>query len=117
MRRIKNVTIQKESFADMMTAGRHNRCLEIGFRDRHGKQIHKLDAGHSDTIHVYRNRIGVTFVLNRNRSIDYVGLQAFREKRQIGHAFLEKEHIKNIIGRMDLQPYTIIRRIWDFLCL
>jgi hypothetical protein len=50
VRRITNCSITKESFEDMLEAGRFNPCLEITFRDRKGRHAQKLYAGHEDEL-------------------------------------------------------------------
>lgn len=114
MRRISNYTIKKESFEDMYKAKRFNPCLEITFRDKTGIHTHKLDAGYSDTMDVYREA-GVTCVLNRNERRGYIGLQAFKGEEKSGDMFLESEQAEDILGGDDLAPYTIIRRLIDYI--
>ena len=110
MRRTTNYTISKESFEDMIDARRCNPCLEITSRDRTGKQTHKISAGYSDEIHVYREN-GETFILAQNTGLGYVGLEVFRDGKQVGDIFLEPHQITKLLGRDDLMPVTIIRRL------
>ena len=76
MRRIHNYQIRKESFEDMCKAGRYNRSLEITFRDSNGVHTHKLSAGHSDVLDVYRDG-KETYVLSHNEGLGYFGLEVF----------------------------------------
>ena len=114
MRRISNYTIKKESFEDMCKANRFNPCMEITFRDMTGIHTHKLDAGYGDTMDVYREA-GVTYVLSRNKGLGYIGLQALEGEEKSGDMFLESEQVKDIVGRDDLAPHTIIRRLIDYI--
>ena len=114
VRRISNYTIKKESFEDMCKANRFNPCLEITFKDKTGIYTHKLDAGYGDTMDVYREA-GVTYVLSRNSGLGYIGLQAFEGEEKSGDMFLESEQAEDILGRDDLAPYTIIRRLIDYI--
>ena len=51
-------------------------CLEIVFRDWRENHTHKISAGHSDVIHVYREG-NETFVLSVNEPLGYAGLEVF----------------------------------------
>ena len=110
MRKVNNYTIQKESFENMNNAGRWNPCLEITFRDRTGNHTHKLGAGHQDDIHVYRE-YGITFILTTNPYLGYVGLEVFEGSEQAGDLFLEYHNLVEVLGRCDLAPFTMIRRL------
>jgi len=114
MRRVRNCRIHKESFEDMCKANRFNPCLEITFRDKTGIHTHKLDTGYSDTMDIYREG-GVTYVMSRNSGLGYIGLQAFEGAEIAGDMFLESEQVKSILGRNDLAPFTIIRRLIDYI--
>jgi|GEM_PF-779053 hypothetical protein len=114
MRKITNRTIYKEPTEDMIAAGRFNPCLEISFRDRLGVHTHKLSAGHEDKIQVYREH-GDTFVLTRNFRLGYVGLEVFNGNDSIGDIFLQGDDVTEILGRDDLAPATIIRRLKDYV--
>lgn len=114
MRRIKNYNISKESFDDMCRAKRFNQCLEITFRDKIGKHTHKISAGYSDDINVYR-KYDETFVLSQNTRLGYVGLEIFKGNSQTGDIFLENESMMTILGRDDLAPFTIIRRLMKYI--
>ena len=110
MRRLTNYKISKECFEDMLDARRFNPCLEITFRDKAGKHIHKLSTGDSDDIHVYRED-GETFVLSQNPRLGYVGMEVFHDGEQIRDVFLEAHQITEVLGRDDLAPFTMIRRL------
>ena len=114
MRKVSNYTIGKETFDDMLNAGRFNPCLEITFMDQSGKHTHKMSAGYSDEIHVYREH-GETFVLSQNRRLGYVGLEVFMGDENVGEIFLEDHQVKEILGKDDLAPFTIIRKLGEYI--
>ena len=114
MRKVKNYHIGKESVEDMIAAGRFNPCLKITFRDRQGSHTHKLSSGYSDRIHVYREG-GETFVLSINDRLGYVGLEVFAGAEKAGDVFLQEEEVTEVLGRDDLIPYTIIRRMLNLI--
>jgi hypothetical protein len=76
MRRILNYRISKEDFWEMLHARRHSPCLVITIKNKSGKHTHKLSAGYSDDIDVYREGKTI-YVLSRNSRLDYVGLEVF----------------------------------------
>jgi len=114
VRKVKSYAVRKESFEDMIEAKRFNPCLEIIFRDKTGRHTHKISAGYSDDVSVYREN-SETFVLSQNHSLGYVGLEAFMGSEKIGDIFLEEHQVKETIGRDDLAPFTIIRSLMDYL--
>ena len=114
MKRVTKYTIAKESCEDMCKATRFNRCREISFRDRTGKHTHKLSAGYSDDSSVYREN-GQTFVLSQNPGLGYIGLEVFRGEEQAGDIFLEAHRITEILGQGNLAPFTIIKRLEDYV--
>ena len=114
MRRIHNYRISKEDFWEMLHAKRHNPCLVITFRDKSGKHTHKLSAGYLDDIDVYREG-KETFVLSRNPRLDYVGLEAFEGPEKQGSVFFQWDQIKEVLGRDDLAPLTIIKRLKNYV--
>ena len=114
MTRVKNYSITKESTDEMIAAGRFNPCLQIVFRDRHGIYRHKLSAGYADDIHVYREA-GLTYVLSINSGLGYIGLETFEGSQPAGDIFLQEEQVVETLGRADLAPFTIIRRLMEFI--
>ena len=114
MRRIHCYAIRKESYEDQIAAGRWNPCLEIVFRDRKGEHTHKISAGNSDVIHVYREG-NETFVLSVNDPLGYVGLEVFDGDDKQGDAFLQGEQVTEVLGRDDLAPFTMIRRMMEMI--
>lgn len=114
MRRIHNYTVSKESFEDMIKANRFNPSLEILFRDKAGKHVHKISAGYDDVIHVYRENAD-TFILSLNPGLGYVGLEVLDGSEKTGRIFLQGDQVKEILGRDGLVPFTIIKRLKDYI--
>jgi len=114
MRRITNYRIQKESMEAMVKAQRYHPALEIQIRDRTGTHTHTLSAGYDDVLHVYREG-QETYVLSLNPRMGYVGLQVFDGSDEIGGIFLQEGQVEESIGSLDLAPYTIIRRLREYV--
>ncbi|MBC2711134.1 MAG: hypothetical protein HGJ94_09110 [Desulfosarcina sp.] len=113
MKRVKNYRITKEATKEMIAGGRFNPGLKITFRDRLGQHTHKLAAGEDD-IHVYREA-GLTCVLSVNERLGYIGLEVFEGDQTVGDIFLQGNQVKEVLGREDLAPFTIIRRLMEFI--
>ena len=114
MRRIHNYRISKEDFWEMLHAKRHNPCLVITFRDKSGKHTHKLSAGYSDDIDVYREGME-TYVLSSNPSLDYVGLEIFEGPEKQGSVFFQGDQVKEVLGRGNLAPFNAIKRMIEHI--
>jgi len=114
MRRIHNYRITKESFWEMLHAKRHNPCLVITFRDKSGQHTHRLSAGYGDVLDIYREGTE-TYVLSSNPRLDYVGLEAFEGAEKQGSIFLQGDQVKEVLGRDDLAPLTIIKRLKNYV--
>ena len=114
MRKVRNYSIKKESFEDMTAAKRYNPALEITFRDKTGQRTHKLKAGQSDDLFVYREGT-VTYVLGKNEILGYLGLEAFCGYENVGNLFIDGWDVESTVGRFELAPYTIIRRLIEYL--
>ena len=114
MKRVRRYTIQKESFADQIAAKRFNPGLEISFRDAHGQHTHKLSAGYSDEINVYKED-GLTFVLCHHSGLGYAGLEVFNSKENVGDVFVHGDELDLVIGPKELSPVQMIRRLRDLL--
>ena len=114
MKRVKRFRIQKEPVEDAVRAGRFHPSLEIVFRDRSGKHTHKIGAGYSDEIHVFRED-GVTYVLALNSALPYVGIEAFEGKDKTGDLFLQEHQVAEVLGRDDLAPVTMVKRLQSYL--
>ena len=114
MRKIHNYRISKEDFLEMLHAGRFNPSLEITFRDRSGKHTHKLSAGYSDDIDVYREG-SETYVFSTNSNLGYVDLEVFEGPDKTGEIFLEAHQVEEVLGKTNLASYTIIKRLREIL--
>ena len=114
MRKLTKYSIEKESFEDMCKARRFNPCLEITFRDGSGSHTHKISAGYRDDICVYRDN-GKTYILTNNPYLGYVGLIVFNGNQQEGDLFLEYHQVIEVLGKCDLAPFTMIRRLKEYV--
>ncbi|VBB44995.1 conserved hypothetical protein [uncultured Desulfatiglans sp.] len=106
--------LQKESFKDMAAAGRLSPCLEITFRDRRGKHIHKIGAGYSDDIAAFREN-GATYILSLNPALGYAGLEAFEGDEKTGDVFLQGDQLLDLLGDKDLGPVQLIYELSVFI--
>jgi hypothetical protein len=114
MRRINNYRIFKETTEEMIAGGRFNPCLKITFVDRSGRHTHRLTSGYSDEIHAYRNA-DLTCVLSVNERLGYVGLEVFNGEDAVGDVFLQGDQVTETLGKSDLAPFTIIRKLMQFI--
>ena len=114
MKKVTNYQISKESFETMREGKRFNPALEIRFRDRSGEHVQTLSAGYDDDRHVYREA-GETYVLCLNTRLGYVGLQVFEGSDVAGEIFLQDGQVAETIGHLDYAPYTIIRRLREYV--
>ena len=115
MKRMKNHSISKESTDEMIAAGRFNPSLEIVFEDSSGIHRNKLSAGYSDEIHIYSEG-SLICILSINNRIGYIGLEVFDGDQPFGDIFLQGEQILEALGKNNLSPFTIIRRLMAFIC-
>lgn len=113
MRSAKNFTIAKESLKDQIAGRRYHPSLEITFRDRWGLHKHKIAAGYSDEIHVFRHQ-GRTLVLAFNPRLGYAGLEAFQGAERINEVFLNGSEMLAAFGEKDLKParMAVILQEW-----
>ena len=114
MKKVKKYTISKESFEDMCKARRFNPCLKITFLDKNGIHHHQLSAGYDDVICVYRED-QETYILTQNPRLGYVGLEVFEGDSKSGDIFLEAHHVIEVLGRDDLAPFTIVRKLRGYV--
>ena len=63
---------------------------------------------------MYREH-GDTFVLTQNFRLGYGGLEVFNGKDSVGNIFLQGDDVIEILGRDNLAPFTIIRRLKDYV--
>jgi hypothetical protein len=114
MRRAKRFKIMKESLEDQVKGKRFNPCLEIVFRDRTGLHRHKISAGYSDEIHVFKNH-GMNMVLSYNLKLGYVGLEAFQGGERVNDVFLCGSEMLAALGEDDLKPEKMAHILTDWL--
>ncbi|WDP92375.1 MAG: hypothetical protein HUN04_22685 [Desulfobacter sp.] len=114
MHRVHNYSVSKEDFEAMLNAKRFNPCLEITFRDRSGQHTHKLNVGYGDKLDVYREG-PETYVLSRNYSLWYVGLEIFQGADKTGEIFLDEHQVKETLERGDLAPFNAIKRLREHM--
>ena len=112
MRKIKNYSINQESLEDMLESGRFNPILEITFQDKPGR--YKLGAGYGDDLNVYREGAEV-FILYTNDMLGYVGLEIFVESEKQGEIFLEEYELKDVLGRRNLAPFNVIKKLREYI--
>ena len=113
MRTVRNFDITKENTEEQTKAGRWNPCLEISFRDKQGLHTHKICAGYSDDIHVFRES-GVTSIVGTNSWLGYVSLEIYEGEEKLGEIFLEYHHLMEILGKVNLAPITLAKRLKEF---
>ena len=114
MKKVGNFSISKETKEEMIAAGRFNPCMKITFGGRSGRHTHTISSGYEDDIHVYLEA-GATFVLSANHRLGYLGLEVFEGNDAVGDVFLQGEQATETLGRLDLAPYAIIRKLREFV--
>jgi len=114
MRKIYNYSIKKEDYWVMLHAKRFNPRLEITFRDRSGQHTYKLSAGYGDVLDVYREGTK-TYVLSTNSKFGYIGLEILEGDEKTGAIFLERHQIKEALGKEDMAPFNVIKRLREHI--
>jgi hypothetical protein len=114
MRRIYNYRISKEDFWEMLHEKRFNPCLVISFRDKSGQHRHKLSAGYSDVLDVYREGIE-TYVLSTNSMLGYVGLEVIHGDEKLGEIFMEEDELKDVLRSENLAPFNVIKYLREYI--
>ena len=114
MRKINNYSINQESLGDMLESGRFNPSLEITFQDKSGQHIHKLSAGYGDDLEVYSEGTEI-FIFYTNDMLGYVGLEIFEGAEKQGDIFLEDYELKDVLGRKNLAPFNIIKKLREYI--
>ena len=108
-------TIRSMTFEEADKAKLHSRGLMLEYE---GKD-YRLNSGTSDTIHVFTRSIYL-FVLTLNRSLGYMGLDAYvpNDDEPINTIFLHSEHqIRELLGRNwnQMTPETLAIRLTEYL--
>jgi len=99
MRTIVNYTISPESIEAQTKARRYNPTTVCTFRDKRGKHTVTIGKGNNDYIDVFREG-HLTFILTRNFSFGYVGLDVFDGDENIGNMFLQStEQVDELLGQ------------------
>jgi hypothetical protein len=103
------------TYQETDNAGLHSRGLMLEYENR----SYKFNSGTSDTIHVFSRSIYL-FVLTINRSLGYLGLDAYvpLEEEPINTIFLHSEYqIKELLGKHwnQMTPETLAIRLTEYL--
>ncbi|MGV8080986.1 MAG: hypothetical protein AB2L22_13130 [Syntrophales bacterium] len=114
MKELKEFMIGKESREDQFKAGRYHPGLEITFSDDQGLHRHKIAAGYSDEVHVFREG-EVTMVLSSNLRLGYAGLEAFQGDARAGEVFLIGSEMLAAFGEEDLEPSRMLNILEEWL--
>lgn len=114
MKKLKQYEVSWETPDEMIAAGRVNPGLEITFRLGRVRYKYKISAGNADYIHIYREGSQI-FVLSVNDRLGYVGLEVFAGNDSAGDIFLQGDQVQETLGRNNLSPPTMIRRLLDII--
>lgn len=113
MRKIKAI-IANEPFDYMVSAGRWNPCVEIIFNQGRAQHRHKIKAGSSDEILVYREG-SLVYVLNFNQRLPYIGLEVFDGNENVGNVFFQGDQVQEALGNRNKSPFATIRRLLEYI--
>ena len=107
--------IRRMIFEETDHAGFHSRGSMLEYENR----TYKLNSGTSDTIHIFTRSIYL-FVLTLNRSLGYMGLDAYvlLEEEPINTIFLHSEYqLRELLGRNwnQMSPETLSIRLTEYL--
>jgi hypothetical protein len=114
MKELKEFVLGKESRDDQYRAGRFHPGLEITFSDEQGLHRHKIAAGYSDEVHVFRGG-EVTMVLSCNFRLGYTGLEVFQGEARTGEVFLIGSEMLAAFGEEDLEPSRMLSILQEWL--
>lgn len=108
-------TIRLMTYEEADNVRLHTRGLIL---EHHGNS-YRLNAGTSDIVRVYRTNLAL-YVLTLNRSLGYLGLDAYvsTDHDPINTVFLHSEHqIKEVLGSHwhQMSAGTITRRLINYL--
>jgi len=108
-------TIRQMTWDETFNKKQHNRGLVLEYEGR----SYFLSAGTSDQIHVFTRSIYL-FVLNINRQLSYMGLDAYAplEEEPINSIYLHSEHhIRELLGKNWnlMNPETVATRLLQYL--
>ena len=110
-----NLTIRQMTWEETSNKKQHSRGLVL----EHEGRSYLLSAGTSDQIHVFTRSIYL-FVLNINRSLGYMGFDAYAplEEEPINSIYLHSEHhIKELLGKSWnlMNPEAVATRLLQYL--
>ncbi len=114
MRKVKSATFSHESREEMTKARRYNPARKLSYRDKHGTHTVTISAGDADSVDVYREGSDV-YVLSRNNSLGYVGLEVFRDGEALAEAFFQGEAATEVLGRGNPSPLSIIKKLEAYI--
>jgi hypothetical protein len=114
MRKVKSATFSHESREEMTKAGRYNPARKLIYRHKHRTLAVTISAGDADSVDVYREGNEI-FVLSRNNSLGYVGLEVFRDGVVLAETFFQGEAAIDALGRGNLSPLSTIRRLSEYI--
>ncbi len=114
MRKVKSSTFSHESLEEMTKAGRYNRARKLIYRDKHRTHAVTISAGDADSVDVYREGDEI-FVLSRNNSLGYIGLEVFRDGEALAEAFFQGEAATEVLGRGNPSPLSIIKKLEAYI--
>ncbi len=114
MRKVKSATFSHESWEEMTKAGRYNPARKLIYRDKHRTRAVTISAGDADSIDVYREGSEI-FVLSRNNSLGYIGLEVFIDGEALAEAFFQGEAAIDALGCGNPSPLSIIKRLSEYI--
>ena len=109
-------TLSSETTEEQFAAKRHNPATVCQFRDHTGIHRVVLGSGDNDYINMYREG-GLTFIVNRNYQLGYVGMNVFEGDDCIGDIFLQStEKVDELLGRggIDKSGWWIAKTLADY---
>jgi hypothetical protein len=108
-------TIRSMTFQEAKSAGLHSTGLIL----EHQGKTFNLNAGKSDTVHVFASSI-ILFVLTINRPLGYIGLDAYypSEEDPVNTVFLHSDYqFIEVLGSKwkQMSPRTIAIKLTNYL--
>lgn len=97
---------ERETIAEQNAAGRYHPADVITWRGHR----HAIGAGSSDDVDLFEEG-GALFVLARNRSLDYCGLQVFEGGEEVAGTFLQGPGDPNAGYMNDLSAIYAAKRL------
>jgi len=111
MKELIDYEIKKESWEKQHNSGRYNPALEISYTINKLQYVNTLSAGYGDGITVFYMDSFV-YVLSINRSLEYAGLEEFKEGEIYGNIYMDEFNLKesdiDIDNMKDLEIVNIL---------